>query len=96
MLYFLAVTAVCLAIGIPVLNASINIKEYSARYDNVAQFAGQSRDQQRGILYAQNGNGVELTVDILVKKRMAPPVSPFYVWAHFSHFPGFEMHLLPV
>lgn len=74
-LYFLAVTAVCLAIGIPVLIASINIKEYSVRYDNVQQFASQSRTQQQDILYGQNGNGVQLSVDILIRKRMQPPVS---------------------
>lgn len=73
--YFLAVTAVCLAIGIPVLVASINIKEYNVRYDNVPPFDGMDRAQHQATLQAQNGDGVQLTTQILIKKRMEPPVS---------------------
>lgn len=74
-IYFLLAAIVCLAIGIPVLIASINIEQYSIRYDSLAPFTG-SRSAQQQLLYAQGGDGLTVTGSVTIKKTMQPPVQP--------------------
>lgn len=74
-LYFLASTAVCLALGIPILLASLDVKVYSVRYDDSGPMRELDSDQRAQLLYAQDGQGVPLTVEFLVTNRMKAPVT---------------------
>jgi hypothetical protein len=73
-LYFLASTAVCLALGIPILLASLSVKVYSVRYDDSGPMRGLDSDQRAQLLYARDGEGVPLTVELLVTEQMKAPV----------------------
>lgn len=75
-MYFLASTAVCLALGIPILLASLNVKVYSVRYDDSGPMYNLTGDERAQLLYAQNGQGVPLTVELLIADDMKAPVSP--------------------
>jgi len=77
-LYFLGTMLVCLAFGLPILIGSINVKEYSVRYDDAGPFSGQSRLQRVDTLAATGGAGVPLSVSLTVVKRMEPPIYVFF------------------
>lgn len=75
-LYFLIATIVCVAIGVPVLIASINIEQFDIRYDRLSPFTGSRREQQQ-LLYDQQGGGVPVSGSIRITKTMHPPVRLF-------------------
>ena len=77
-LYFFCVCVFCIALGVPILTASLGVKEYSVRYDNVGPFAQLSRDQQQNLLQQSNGDGVPVTVDLPIRDKMEPPVSQLH------------------
>jgi hypothetical protein len=69
---------ICIALGVPILVASLNVVEVKTRYDNAGTFSGQSPQQQSQQLAAQGGNGVNLTVTIVIPKNMEPPIYVYY------------------
>ena len=73
-IYFFLASVVCLALGIPILLASLHVVEYKARYDNTGPMAGLSSQQQQDLLMQQGGNGLTTSVNITVTKTMNPPV----------------------
>lgn len=73
-LYFLAVGVFCLALGIPILVASLNVVEYKARYDLAGVFADLDSNNQQELLWGAGDEGVLVMVEIEVTKRMTAPV----------------------
>lgn len=73
-LYFLAVAVVCIALGVPILKAALDVDEYKIRYDDTGDMAGRSKGEQQDILLQQNGEGVTTTVNVTITKDMNPPV----------------------
>lgn len=66
----------CVALGIPILTASLTVTEYSVRYDNQGPFgAGLDRQQQQELLWTNSDDGVATSVQIHVDRDMQPPVS---------------------
>lgn len=64
-----------LALGIPILIASLNVVEYRVPYAFQGPFAGQAPAAQQGLLWAApEGTGVQYNVTVLIDKRMEPPV----------------------
>lgn len=74
-LYFFCVSLVCTALGVPILLASLSVKEYSVRYDNAGDFAGLGRTAASQRLLQASGAGVPVTVSLTIEKTMDPPVS---------------------
>ncbi|BDA48170.1 ALA-interacting subunit 5 [Coccomyxa sp. Obi] len=77
-LYFLAVAVVCIALGVPILKAALDVHEHEIRYDNAGVMAGRSKGEQQDILLQQNGEGVTTTVNVTITKDMNPPVYVYY------------------
>ena len=79
--YFAVTCVICIAIGVPVLIASLDIEQQSVRYDSLGPFTG-SKDNKQQLLYAQGGSGVQVAGSITVTKTMNPPVStlPTWIW----------------
>lgn len=76
--YFLAVGVFCLAVGIPILVASLNVVKYSVRYDQMGPFAGLSPADQQNLLLAASSTGVPVTLSIQVSERMRAPIIVSY------------------
>lgn len=74
-LFFLAVGTLMLALGIPILVASLNVREYSVRYDDAGPFATLNSTQQQGALWAASDAGIVYSVNLKVDANMEPPVS---------------------
>jgi len=72
--FFLAVGVILLAMGIPILVASLNVKAYSARYDDAGPMAPLTSEQRQAALWNQS-DGIRYSVDILVEETMNQPVS---------------------
>jgi len=64
-----------LALGIPILVASLNVREYSVRYDDVGPFATLNSTQQQEALWAASDAGIVYSVSLTVDDHMDPPVS---------------------
>ncbi|KAL6781100.1 hypothetical protein ACKKBG_A09825 [Auxenochlorella protothecoides x Auxenochlorella symbiontica] len=77
-LYFLAVGVFCLALGIPILVASLNVVEYKARYDLAGVFADLDSNNQQELLWGAGDEGVLVMVEIEVTKRMTAPIYVVY------------------
>jgi hypothetical protein len=73
-LYFLLVSVLCIALGIPVLLASLHVTEYKVRYDNTGPMAGLSPAAQQALLQQQGGAGLTTAVNLTITKTMNPPV----------------------
>ena len=73
-LYFLAVAVVCIALGVPILKAALDVDEYEIRYDDAGVMAGRSSGEQQDILLQQAGDGVTSIVNVTITKDMKPPV----------------------
>lgn len=73
-LYFLAVAVVCIALGVPILKAALDVDEYEIRYDDAGIMSGRSTGEQQDILMEQNGDGVTAVVNVTITKDMKPPV----------------------
>jgi hypothetical protein len=76
-LYFLAVAVVCIALGVPILKAALDVDEYEIRYDDTGVMAGRSSGEQQDILLQQGGDGVTSVVNVTIMKDMKPPVRTF-------------------
>jgi hypothetical protein len=64
-----------LALGIPILIASLNVVEYKVPYAFEGPFAGRDAAERQSLLWsAPDDTGVQYTVPILVDQRMEPPV----------------------
>lgn len=70
--YFFAVGVVMLALGIPILLASLGVKEVKSRYDNAGIMATATNAARLAIM--QTGNGNTLTVNVTITEDMEPPV----------------------
>jgi hypothetical protein len=66
---------VLLALGIPILIGSLDVKEYRVRYDDSGIFSTGNRTAQQEALFKGGDNGVPVTVTVTVSKTMNPPVS---------------------
>lgn len=74
-LFFLSAGVLLLALGIPILIASLNVVEYKVPYAFEGPFAGRSAAERQSLLWsASDDAGVQYTVPILVEQRMEPPV----------------------
>lgn len=71
-IYFLLVAVVCIALGVPILVASIGVKELTARYDNTGVMSGKSSGEAETLLLAGN---VNYPISIQIPQTMQPPVS---------------------
>ena len=92
-IYFFCVSVFCIALGVPILIASLDVKEVSVRYDNQGPFASLSRGQSSQQLYQQSGNGVALTVPLTIPKTMDPPVG--FSFTHSASNPATTCHTWP-
>jgi hypothetical protein len=73
-LFFLAVGVLGIAMGIPILLASLGVKKYSARYDDAGPFRDLNATQAQRRLFEAGDAGVQYSVDIAVQEDMAAPV----------------------
>jgi len=71
-IYFMLVTVVCIALGVPILVASIKVKEVKARYDNTGVMSGKSSSEAERLVMAGN---VAYPVTMQIPQTMQPPVS---------------------
>lgn len=74
-LFFLGCGALLIALGVPILIASLNVVEYRVPYAFEGPFAGKDADARQALLAQQGGYGVNYTVSLTVDKRMEAPVS---------------------
>lgn len=74
-LFLLAAGTLLLALGIPILVASLGVKEYSVRYDDAGPMAGLSKEQQQQAIWTAPDTGIVYDLTIDVEERMEPPVS---------------------
>ena len=74
-IYFLLVAVVCIALGVPILVAAINVKEVKARYDNAGPMSGLSSEQAETTIL---GGNVNYPVSVQIPQTMQPPVSLLY------------------
>jgi hypothetical protein len=96
-LFLLAAGTLLLALGIPILVASMGVKEYSVRYDDAGPMAGLSKEQQQQAIWTAPDTGIVYDLTINVAERMEPPVrdnSQLYV-VYFSRTQLSLMHLSP-
>ncbi|KAK9822809.1 hypothetical protein WJX81_001548 [Elliptochloris bilobata] len=84
-IYFFVVAAVCVALGVPVLVASLGIVQYSVRYDDQGPMAGFNDQARHNLaaarsarLHERGGAGVTIPVEIQVERDMQPPVYVYY------------------
>ena len=75
LIFNLLATAVCIALGVPILIASLGVVEVKQRYDNAGSLAGLSYPNASLALIATNGVGLSQTVTVTIPKNMTPPVS---------------------
>lgn len=73
-LFFLAAGTLCIALGVPILIAALNVKEYKARYDNAGPMANITRQEQQQLLLQAGDAGVVYPVDLYIEDTMKPPV----------------------
>ena len=75
LIFMLLATAVCIALGVPILIASLGVVEVKQRYDNAGSLAGLSYPDASQALIATNGAGLPQAVAVTIPKNMTPPVS---------------------
>ena len=75
-IYFLLVAVVCIALGVPILVASISVKEVKARYDNAGIMSGKTSGEAESLLMAGN---VNYPISMQIPQTMQPPVSRQYL-----------------
>ena len=74
-IYFLCMGILLLALGIPILVGSHDVKEFSVNYDNVGGLASQNDyNAKNQYMINQGGSGTTGTVNIDVTSRMKQPV----------------------
>lgn len=63
------------ALGVPILTASLNVVEYRVPYAFEGPFAGKDAQARQELLQgAASNDGVVYDVNVTVDKRMEPPV----------------------
>ena len=72
-IYFLAVAIICIALGVPILLASIRVKEVKARYDNIDIMSGRSNTEAENLL--MQPGGVQYPITMQIPTDMQPPVT---------------------
>ena len=72
--YFLLVAIVCVALGVPILLASIQVKEVKMRYDNTGTMQGRSSGEAENLLMQQGGQGFSYPISVQIPQDMQPPV----------------------
>jgi hypothetical protein len=82
-LFFLAVGALLLAAGVPILVAALNTREVGARYDDAGPLAGLSDTARQAALWAALPSGLVYAVDVPIPERMEPPIYVVYDLADF-------------
>lgn len=75
LIFNLVATAVCIALGVPILIASLGVVEVKQRYDNAGSLAELSYPDSSQALIATNGAGLPQTVTVTIPQNMTPPVS---------------------
>ena len=73
-IYFALVCIVCIALGVPILLASIGVKEVTVRYDNAGVMEGHSSGAAESLLMQQGGQGFSYPVTMHIPQDMQPPV----------------------
>jgi hypothetical protein len=73
-IYFLLVAVVCIALGVPILLASIQVKEVKLRYDNTGIMQGHSSGEAENLLMQQGGQGFSYPISMQIPQDMQPPV----------------------
>ena len=73
-LFLVAAGTLLLALGIPILVAALNVREYSVQYDDAGPMAGLTNDERQAALLAAGDVGVTYPVDIVIQDEMKPPV----------------------
>jgi hypothetical protein len=74
-IFFISAGLFCIALGIPILTASLTVSQYSVRYDDQGPFSGLDSDAQQQLLWMNANQGVPLTVELQVDSDLQPPVS---------------------
>jgi hypothetical protein len=82
-IFFFIAGSIMLALGVPILVASLRVKEYSARYDNIGPFAGLSSQQQQQALWSAPDAGIVYSFNIYVEEDMEPPIYVVYELGSF-------------
>jgi len=77
-LFFAACGVLLIALGVPILIASLNVVEYRVPYAFEGPFAGKTPQQRQELLWAQP-DSVTYPVTLTVDKRMEPPVGARWV-----------------
>lgn len=63
-----------LALGVPILIASLNVVQYTVPYAFEGPFAGIDKQQRQELLWASGDAGVQHSVSVTIDKHMKPPV----------------------
>ncbi|KAL4437762.1 hypothetical protein ABPG77_005674 [Micractinium sp. CCAP 211/92] len=90
-LFFVACAALLIALGVPILIASLNVVEYRVPYAFEGPFAGQDPGARQALLAQQGGYGVNYTVTLNVDKRMEAPV--YVIFELGSFFQNFRRYV---
>ena len=77
-IFFLSVGTLLLALGIPILVASLGVREYSVRYDDAGPMAGLTHEQQEEAIWTAPKSGIVYNLTINVDERMEPPVRTIF------------------
>lgn len=82
-LFFSACGVLLLALGIPILIASLNVVEYKVPYGFEGPFADIDSTQRQELLWGAPEAGVQYDVSIYIDKRMEPPIWVSYELGSF-------------
>lgn len=74
-LFFVAAGVLLLALGIPILIASLNVVEVRVPYAFEGPFADKDSDSRQALLWGKSDDGVKYLVTVTIPDRMEPPVS---------------------
>ena len=73
-LFFLSAGTLLLALGIPILVASLDINQVVVRYDDAGPMAELNNESREQELWKTEGNGVNYSMTVNVKEDMDPPI----------------------
>lgn len=90
-LFFVACGVLLIALGVPILIASLNVVEYKVPYAFEGVMAGKDGAERQQLLWDSAGSGVTYDVSIAVKKRMEPPI--YVVFELGTYFQNFRRYV---
>ena len=64
----------CVALGIPILTASLTVHQYTVRYEDKGAFAALDSDAQQDLLWRNADAGVPIDVAVQIDSTLDPPV----------------------